>query len=95
MPAWRQIPVPHCIYVDYGGSSRWLRSSACWQSSGFDPDSVDLFNDRIEIAGECSVKDIEFPEAFVKISESDPLPQTRKRKRQKVRPYIANCHTEP
>ena len=56
--------------------------------SGFNPDSVDLFNDRIEIAGECSVKDIEFPEAFVEISEPDPLPRTKKRKRQKVRPYI-------
>ena len=52
--------------------------------AGFDFDRGDLFNDRIEIAEECCIKDIEFPEAFVE-PETDPLPRAKKRKRQKVR----------
>lgn len=52
--------------------------------AAFGFDRVDLFNDGIEIAGECSIRDIEFPEAFAE-QEPDPLPRAKKRKRQKVR----------
>ena len=53
--------------------------------SGFHPDSVNLFNDQMEIAGECSVEDIEFPEAFVEL-EPDLLLRPKKRKKHQVRP---------
>ena len=58
--------------------------------AGFDFDQ-DLFNDRIEIAEECCIRDIEFPEAIVE-PETDPLPRAKKRKRQKVRPLFFSLY---
>lgn len=53
-----------CIYIMAPNS----RAHTVWkikQMAGFDFDQGDLFNDRIEIAEECSIKDIEFPEALL------------------------------